>query len=210
MSGISSLEIEPDDSFWEIESKEIGKQLVWASGVIALGATVPVFFKKKRIYTLIVPESSEIAAPATAAQEEAIPRILQCNEEVKGKIVRLWTEIANGSMDPRLIQLGNEIENTHKVHPFALFIALPKDKIQQILNNQKYSFTWIIIPRVISGIGGGMLKALSEERPSTWPELWTLIPSFAKQMNKEEAQIKRWIQGTDWKGLVHYLFDIKT
>ncbi len=190
----------------------IGKKIFWGNAVIAGTAFVSALAKKKRVYTVYVPagEAVQPAQPIEAGEvEDQIPEVLKCEPLVKEKIIRLWTQIADGYLTPNLWVLGNEIEDQHQVHPLALFIHLPREKLQKIFNSDEFFYKLARIPTIMWGFNKGMRKAISMERPHTWPELGTLLPSFAEQMRKDEGEIRRLIQAAEWRGLVHYLYDIQ-
>lgn len=190
--------------------EDLGKNLTWASLAIATGATIPANFKKKRVYTPFIPMTNEIARAALAPEGEApeVPNVLQTSQIAKEKIVHLWTQIADGYLTPHLRILGREIEEELQVHPLALFIAMPKEKIRTIFISQNWFYRTLRIPAILDGFERGIQKALSTQKPAHWPDFWTLLPPFAEEMQKEERRIEQLIKTRDYQGLIHYLYDI--
>lgn len=215
------LEAEKSDEVYKSYADELepfGKKLFWGSSIIAAAAVVPVLFKKKRTYTVFTPLGNMGAPPLIepalepALEPHEIPRlppIFQLSAEVEEKILRLWNRIATSFPTPELWALGNEIENVEQVHPFALLMTIPKDIFVRIFsNNQNFLYKMTCVPIILNGIGRGINRAISPERPIQWPGFQELLPSFALHMRKEEARINQLILAANWKNLICYLHDI--
>lgn len=195
---------EKDHQHWEAPAKA----LLWASSIIGGSILGPALFKKKRVYNVVASGDAFIpAAPIEAGApepvQENLPEELRCPMAVKAKITRLFTIIADEDVvtnGPLLWRLGGEIEDQHRVHPFTLLMNMPREKIRQIFNSQNWFYTIMRIPTIMSGVERGMNRERNRLDP--------LIPAFAREMHKEEEPIRRLIQAADWRGLVHYLFDI--
>ncbi|MBX7065652.1 MAG: hypothetical protein K1X28_00335 [Parachlamydiales bacterium] len=201
--------LESDDPYVNEPQKweAVGKTLLWASSVIGGSILVPALFKKKRVYTVISAPIGEAPAPVVEAQPEPeqanLPEPLRCPPLVRNKIVRLFTIIADEDVvtnGPLLWRLGSEIEDQHHVHPFTFLMNMPRNKIQQIFNSPNFFYRLVRIPTIMNGIERGMNRERNR--------LGLLVPAFAAHMQKEEQPIRQLIQAADWRGLVHYLFDI--
>ncbi|MBU6446577.1 MAG: hypothetical protein KGQ49_04190 [Verrucomicrobia bacterium] len=159
---------------------------------------------KRRAITLISPPLF-VEAPADPSEQPNLPEPLRCDSILHDKIVRLFTTIADESVITNglyLWNLGNDIEHTHRVHPFTFIMNMPRDKIQKIFNSRDFWYTTPRFPSILGGIERGMTR-------EGWERLNPLIPSFASMMGKAEGPIRQKVQTRDWLGLVHYLFDIR-
>lgn len=194
-----------DPKNWEF----IGEKILWTSSIFAAMAAVPAFFKKKRVYNVIstgCARNSPLAvgeAGEVEPNEVNLPQELRCPRQVKDKIIRLFTLIADEDVvtNGRLLwRLGGEIEDQHHVHPLTLLMNMPREKIRQIFNNGNFFYTIVRIPTIMNGVERGMNREGNR--------LQALIPAFAAQMQKDEETIRRLIGERDWRALVHFLFDI--
>ena len=78
-------------------------------------------------------------------------------------------------------------------------MAMPRDKIRQIFNGG-FFYRFTRTSTILWGIEKGMQQEINNLDP--------LIPYFAAQMGKEAEPIRQLIQAADWRGLVHYLFEL--
>ena len=209
---------EPDDSMRPLSaiSEEVGKDLFWASLIIAGVPFCAAALKKNRVYVKYTPQFTQSEpAPVTVSETVEIPRAILCTEDERATITELFTGIAdipysslanffNGHAK-RLNDLGNKIRH---VHPFALLIAMPKEKIRTIFASRD----GFKIGRVLAGIGEGIKResGMEDNIRVRRDNVQELIPAFAHQIggDKTPEQIKQWIQTADWQSLVRYLYDI--
>ena len=121
----------------------------------------------------------------------------RCSEEERKIIVQLFSELADATWDLPLKTfhfntLGNKIRH---VHPLALLLSVPRDKIQSILRSRitlkKSTF--------VKQIGEGLLRI----KPNV-----TTLQDFAAQMGKDLSTLTQLIQERAWERFVHYLFDM--
>jgi len=183
----------------------VGRIAFLAASLCGAVSFVPAALKKTRIYTFIpgvanIPVAQEevIEGAAEAPRPMETPR---CTPAECEKIRELFTSIADGGADLvlpwvafRLHQLGNQIEH---VHPFSLLLAMPKEKMRQILMSEN--------PLKINSFIGGLSKGMAKEIGRNG--IHHYLASFSAAMEKQEERIRQLIQAADWLGLVQYLFD---
>lgn len=182
--------------------EKIGKVAFMLSFGIAISAFIPALLGKKRQIVLL--SAPEQGAPQTVEVVEAnqdLPPLLRYTEEEQRKIIKVFGTVAQGgwglvSGALELVQLGKELDH---IHPFALFLAMPKRIMQQIFTSTGY-FKSMQISNTLRGIREGFERYESQIEPYT--------PIFAEKMGKDEGKIRRLIQEKDWSALAHYLFDI--
>lgn len=196
-------------------TEKLGKGALYLTALSALSIALPAAVKKKRTYVPISitpsvsPEPPPVEEPPSPASLPDLlgaippprrsPTPVPTCEDLEPKITELFQTIANsnpvslGWNRSHLEELGDEIA---EVHPFSLLLAMPKEAIRKIFN----SYNVVAKNKVLEGIEKGM------QRDQATLELY--LPSFASQMNREEARISELIGHSDWRGLVRYLFDI--
>ncbi len=133
----------------------------------------------------------------------AVADPLECPEQVRAKIVDLFTTIADESVVTNAVKLwslGAEIEDTHKVHPFTLLLNMPPEKIRKVFTSDDWLYRTARIPTITWGIEKGMRRYADS--------LGALLPAFADKMGKDPRIIRQWIERSAWEELVRYLFGI--
>lgn len=199
---------EPSEG-WEV----IGCMGFAASIFIALSAYVPAAAKKKRIYSIgpvlgpSVPQAAQVieecVVEEAGVEEPRRERGYACSTTDRANIVRLFTEIADAStLDLvwkgfELRALGNRIEH---VHPLALLVCVPKDKMRAILTSGNPMKTKPFMDNMTANlareyIGGNLVPH---------------IETFSQEFDKNEEEIRQLIQARDWANFVYYLFDVAT
>lgn len=199
--------LDPRPQKWE----EVGRVLCLPTLIIAGGAFIPAALKKKRTYTQITPAIDYIPPlpPNEVGGGEALePRPIQvprCIDEERRNIEEVFGTIAHASYwellwnAAHLSALGDQIEH---VHPFSLFLAMPREIIRDIFSSRD-SFK---MGCVFGGVKRGMRREIDNQNIERY------LPNFAAEMEKSADQIRQLIQAAeqtdDWQGLLRYLFDI--
>lgn len=187
-------------------SEQVGRICFLSCSIVAFSAFIPAALKKNRVYTPLFPNIDSVIIPTQTASTENISEVLphlltpECTEDEKRVIAILFSTIATSGLDIawkgiELRRLGNKINH---VHPFSLLLAMPRDDIRTIFRSNNILKT----TSVLGGIDQGMKKELARENIERY------IPDFALKMGKEEDEIRQLIHSSDWKKLVHYLFDL--
>jgi hypothetical protein len=183
--------VSPSDLDWQLQDPpwlSIGEKVAIASLFIAAAAAIPAMTRKKRVF---IPLRAEAPAQIQFEPEE----IPDCSPQDRAKIFEIFQTLAEKTFfNPfRLKQLGEEID---PVHPFAFLLHAPKRHVQAIFRGA-HIFK-------INGVLGGIEKGILREKA----DLDRYIPRFAEQMGKEAEPIRRLISESNWRELVHYLFDV--
>ena len=176
---------------------------------ISLSAYIPAALKKNRTYAVgplpnLGPSIPQLAQVIQPPREEVVVAQVgyACTQKDRTKIVQLFTGIADATTwdliwrGLELKKLGNEIEH---VHPLALLACAPKYKMHEILTSRN--------PIKIKPFMDNITQALSQEHNKG--NLVAHIEAFAREVQKDKAQIRQWIQALDWSNLVYYLFDVR-
>lgn len=194
----------PQDEGWET----FGKVALLDISFLSISLLVPALVKKRNYRVQILNHAGGSAEPAQQiVQQEEVQSVpleqlpsYHCTSEERDKVIDLFTNIADRDASLaypwvayRLHTLGNEIQG---VHPFALLLSLPKDKIRKILRSGNPFKT----TPFLNGIRDGVLSRLNRMDRD--------IPEFAQDIEKNPERIRQLIQARDWSGLAHYLFDL--
>lgn len=188
-----------------------GRDMLWASSMIAALGCLPLCCSKKRPrYTIAGLSSSLPQTTAPVVESDPLPEVLRCPLPIRQIINNLWKQIGEGSVNPNLWFLGNQLEGEHQLHPFPYLLHLPKDRVRQAFAKKDWVSNYVRIPAILGGIERGITKALSPTKPARWPDFWTTLPVFAQHMNKDPERIKTFVEAQKWRELVEYLFELET
>lgn len=205
----------PDTPPWD----KAGRSAIYAFSFVAVSTFVPAVIKKKRHFTLLSNSADsllQVAGAQNAIDETPLPEgkaVPECSKADADRVREIFekTDSLGARMSDflpwklakttfHLTQLGNQLWE-HNVHPFAFLKRVPKNRLRSIFRGGN--------PLKINGVLSGIKRGMERERKT----LPLYLRAFAEDMGRKDPQkVRQLIQvgfeRTDWRPLVHYLFDI--